>query len=107
MRVAVCGKRVGRATALVEGEHQLRAEQLPVRVHCDERLELPYDVAVAAGGEIGIQPLLERTQTQLVERRRLRLRGRVELAVHERLASPERKRLVQPGRGFGVRPFGA
>jgi hypothetical protein len=76
----------------VEGEHQLSAEALAVWVLAHERLELADERRVAAGGEIGVDPVLEARQAELVEPGALRL-GETSLRdIGERAAAPERKR---------------
>jgi len=44
----------------------------------DEPLELGHELGVAAEGEVGLDPLLERGQAQLVETRDLGLCERLE-----------------------------
>ena len=58
----------------------------------DERLELADDVAVAAELEVGVDPLLDRDEAQLLEPADLRLRQVVERELGERRAAPERER---------------
>ena len=65
--LAVGLERVGLPARAVEREHALRVERLAERVLGDERVELGQDVAVAAGGEIGLDGELERTEAQLLE----------------------------------------
>ena len=75
----------------------------------DERLELADDVAVSAELEVGVDPLLERDEPQLLEPADLRLREVVERELRERRASPERERADEQlaallRAGSGARP---
>ena len=72
---AVGVERVGLPSRPVEGEHQLRAPPLSERVFSDERLELGHELCVPAELELGVDPLLERRGTLLLQLRALR-RGR-------------------------------
>ena len=51
----------------VEGEHELRAEALAVRVLGDQGLELGDERELTAERELGVDPLLDRRQPQLLE----------------------------------------
>ena len=50
---------------------------------------------MTTGGELGVDPLLERRQPQLPETGALRLRERLVGEVGERRPAPQRKRLAQ------------
>ena len=91
-------ERLGLPPGPVEREHQLRARALAKRVRSDERLELADELGVAAEGEVGVDPLLERREPQLLEARDLVLRERLERATR-RAASPAR---AQGPRGRAV-----
>ena len=77
----------------VEREHVLQAEALAKRVLGDQRFELADHVAVMAEREVGLDPLLERGQAELLETRALvpgeRLRD-----LGQRGPAPERKRVT-------------
>jgi hypothetical protein len=68
-----------------------------------ERLELAHKLSVLARGEIGVDPLLERAEAQLLELRRVCLRERLVGEVGQRRPAPQRERLAQlRGRGGGI-----
>ena len=82
---------------------QLAAHPLAERMRGDERLELRHEPAVAAESEIGLDPLLQQREPELLEPRRLDCRERLEGELGERRPVPERERSVQPrGRGLEV-----
>ena len=91
-RRAVGLERVGLAAAAVERDEQLALEPLPERVRGDQRLELGQDVLVAAEREVGLDPILERGEPQVLEPPDLVLRERLVREVGERRAAPERER---------------
>ena len=76
----------------VESDHHLRDEALAVMVLVDERTKLTHQVVVASEGEIGIDPLLERTQALLLEACDLGGAGPQERCVGQDLAAPEPER---------------
>ena len=80
---------LGLPAAPVEREHQLRAEALAVRMLGGERLELRDERELAAERELGVDPLLDRRQTQLLEALHLDARERLELEVGERPSLPQ------------------
>ena len=61
----------------------------------DQRLELSDQLAVAATREVGLDPLLERDEPQLLEPRDLRLGERLVRQVAQRGTAPERERPAQ------------
>ena len=81
----------------VEGEHQLRTEPLPVGMLRDQRLELRHECGIAAKCEIGIDSLLERAQSQLVELCDGGARERLGPQLRQRLIPPELEGFVQQG----------
>ena len=93
--LAVGVERLGLPAGAVEREHQLAAQALPQRMLGDERLELADQLGVAAAGQIGVDPLLERRQPQLLETGDLGLRERLVGEVGERRPAPKRERLAQ------------
>ena len=72
------------AAAAVEREHQLGAKAFAVRVLGDQRLELGDEREVAAQRELGVDPLLDRRQPELLEPLGLDLREPLELEIGER-----------------------
>jgi hypothetical protein len=65
----------------------------------DEHLQLADDVGVPAGREIGVEPALERRQSQLLQAGDRRARERLVGQVGERRPAPQGERLAQRGRG--------
>ena len=58
----------------VEREHEEPAQALPERALGDQQFELGDDLAVPPDPEIGLDPILRRRQSQLLESRDLGLR---------------------------------
>ena len=83
---------LGLAAGSVEREHQLPAEGLAQRMLAHERLQLADDVAVAPQLQVGVDPLLERHEPELLEPSDLRLRELLERELGERGAAPEVER---------------
>ncbi len=90
-RCPVRVERLGLAARAVEREHQLRSERLTQRMLGDERLELRHELRRAAGGEVCLDPLLDRRDALFLEPRCLERK----LAIGERRTAPERQRLAQ------------
>ena len=91
------------AAAAVEREHQLGAEALAVRVLGDQRLELGDEREVAAERQLGVDPLLDGREPELLEPLRLDLREPLELEIPERPSVPEGFRGAQGlRRGSGI-----
>src|SRR6185437_16779427 len=68
-----------------------------------ERLEVADELGVPAERELGLRPLLDERQPQLVQPRDLALRERLVRELGERLAAPERERLaVEPCAPRGI-----
>jgi hypothetical protein len=88
-RVAVRLERVGLAAAAVERQQQVRAQPLAQRMLGDERLELRDQRPLAPERELGLDALLPRDQTQLLEPLDVDARKRLELEVRERPATPQ------------------
>ena len=66
-------QRLGLARRAVEREHQLAAQPLAQRVLGDQRLQLADQVRVPAGGEVGVDALLERRRAAAPPAARARL----------------------------------
>ena len=62
---------------------------------CDERLELRNELGVPAEREIGVNPILERREPELLEAQDLVLGEAVVGEVGERVSSPQGKRVAQ------------
>ena len=63
----IAGEGIRLALGPIEGEHVLRAESLSEGVFLDERRELRRDLTVTPTREVGIDPLLQRRETELVQ----------------------------------------
>ena len=61
------GERIRLPTGPVEREHLLAAEPLAIRVLSDKRVQLGDERRVASELEVGVDPLLERPESQLLE----------------------------------------
>ena len=64
----------------------------------DEGFELADEGSVPAESQLGVDPLLERGHSQLVQSRRLRTGELLLVEIGERRAAPEGERLAQEGR---------
>ena len=91
-------QRVGLPAAAVEREHQLAAQALAKRVLRDERLELRHQLVMAAERQVGVDAILDRRETELLQPGDLALRERLVPELGQRLPAPERERLAQAGR---------
>ena len=94
--VLVGGEGVRLSPRLVQGEHQERAQVLPVRMLACERLEPEDDIRVMP--ELDLEPgqLLARRELQLQEARHGRLRERLERKILERLPADASELASQP-----------
>ncbi len=79
----------------VQREHQLCAKALAERMFGDEPLQLENDLVLAAELELGLNPLFDHRQTQLIEPGRLLAGERVVAEVGQRLATEESERLPE------------
>ena len=66
-RLAVGLERLGLAAGPVQREHALPVQPLAQRVLRGERIDLRQDLAMAAGGEVGVDRELERMLPQALE----------------------------------------
>ena len=76
----------------VQRDHELPQEALAQRVLGDEPLELADDVAVATELEIGVDPLRERGEAELVQPPDLRLREVLERELARARSPPQLER---------------
>ena len=98
-RGTVRRKCVGLAPRAVEGKHLLRPEALAVGMLFYEHVELGHDLGMTSPGEVGLDPLLERAQAELLESAG-RCRGeRLAVQIGQRRPTPERERLARPPLG--------
>ena len=101
--VAVGLQRVGLAATAVERQHQLAPQALAKGVFGDHGLEVANQLRMASQFEVRGDPILEGTESELLQPGDLRLRERLECEVGERRPTPESKCGAQPiGGGGGV-----
>jgi hypothetical protein len=87
--------RSARRAATVERPHQLTAQPLAKRLGANERFQFGYELGVATGGKIGLDPALHAFLPLLRQPRDVRLRERLEREVRQRRPSPERQRAAR------------
>jgi hypothetical protein len=75
-------------------------EALAQRLFLDGGLELPDEVRVAAHGQLGVGPGLERSPAPFLQPRDLGLRERLEREVGQWRAAPQPQRLAEQDRGL-------
>jgi hypothetical protein len=92
-------ERVLLPASAVEREHQLAHEPLARRVVDHELSQLPDELRVPAGGQVGLHTRLERDDPLLLEPHDLGLSERFELQFGQGRAAPECERLTQNVRG--------
>ena len=97
-RRAVGLERLGLPSGAVQREHLLPAEALAQRVLGDEGLELGDERRMPAEREVGVDPLLERREAQLLEPLAGRGGERLVGEVGERRPAPEVERLAEQRR---------
>ena len=99
-RLAIGSECIRLAPGAVEGQDLLPAQPLTQRMLRHERLQLARERGVAPGGEVGLDPLLQHRDPQLLEPLHLRLRPALVAEVRERRPAPEVECLpVRAGRG--------
>ena len=85
----------------VKRKHQLAAKALPERMLRDQRLQLSHQLLVAAECQIGVDPVEECREAELIQAFGFAERQTLQTHVGKRRAAPERQRLPQaPGRPF-------
>ena len=94
-RRAVDLERLRLAAAAIERKHQLAAQPVAEWVGGDERFQLPDKLSVAAEQELGVEPILERDDAQLIEPRGFEPGELLLVEVCERRTVPQRERLVE------------
>ena len=97
-RIAVGLERLGLAAGPVERQHQLRPQSFAGWMVRDQPLQLRDQRLVAAEGEVGLDPILDRDQPRLLEPGDLVLGERLIGEVGERRPAPERERLIEARR---------
>ena len=96
-------ERLGLPSAPIQGEHELPAGSLPERIVAHEPFELPDELRSAAKFQLGLDPLLDRGQAELLEAGRFVLGEALVGEVAERCAAPELERFPHRARP-GARP---
>ena len=99
-RVGVGLQRVRLSPRAIERDDELPSQPLAVRLAGDELLQLGDELHVAAERKVGVDPLLERREAELVEVRG-RLARRLSCEIGERGTAPEREGLSQAVGGGG------
>jgi hypothetical protein len=93
-------QRLGLAAGAVQAQHQLATQALPQRMLPHQPFQLAGELGVTTGGELGVETLLQRRQTRLLQAGDLGLRERLVGQVGKRCSTPHRERLgQQPRRG--------
>ena len=91
---AIALERLGLASGAVQGEHELRARALAQRRFLDPVLELRDQLQMLAEREGAVDPLLADEPALLIEPCGSDLRLTFERDIGERIAAPERERLI-------------
>ena len=84
------------SAAAIQRRHQLRTETLAQGITVDELTQLCDESLVAAEREIGVDPILQRLESELFEAVDVGSRERLVCEVVERTAAPERERSAKP-----------
>jgi hypothetical protein len=87
--------------AAVEGQDPLGPQAFAQGVADDERVQLTGDGRMAAAGEVGVDPVLDRSETSLTQPGRLCFEAHAGLDVGQGLAPPQAERVPQHRRGLG------
>ncbi len=94
-RAAVGAERVGLALAAIESEHELAPEAFTERLVSNETLQLGSELDVAPQREVGVDPLLEAREVELVQALGLESENATLGNVGECPPSPERERRTE------------
>ena len=97
-RLAIGGERVRLTARPIQGEHELRAQPLPVRAVGDQRLELSDQLGVTAAGQVGVDALLRGRGAEFLQAGDLGLREGLIGHVRQRRPVPELERPTEPVR---------
>src|SRR5262249_8372051 len=93
-------QRVGLPAAAIQRKHQLATQPLAERVLGDERLQLRDQLVMSAERQVGLDPIADRRQPELLQPRDLTLGERLTPEIGQRLAVPERERIAQTRRAL-------
>src|SRR5262249_20113537 len=88
-------ERLGLAPRAVQGEHEALQQLLAERMLGDKRFQLRNKLAVMSQRKLCVDPVLESHEPSLLQTRGRSLGPRLEAQVGERMAPPERERLLQ------------
>ena len=91
-------QRVRLPTTAIQRQHQLAPQPLTKPIRGNQRLQLRHQLVMAARRQVGVDPILQRRQPQLLQTGDLALRERLPLQIGQRLPPPQRQRITQPGR---------
>ena len=94
-RVPVGGERLGLPARAVQREHELAAQALPQRMLGDEGLELADHVLGPAERDVGVDPVRDAGEPEVLETGDLGLGEELASHVGEGGASPDRERSAQ------------
>ena len=94
----------GLPISAVQGKHQLAACSLAQGPLPHDRLELGNELGMAPKGEVGLDPLLERGEPQLLEAQHGASRKCLETQIGERRTSPELERRRNAPAASSARP---
>ena len=86
---------LGLATGAIEAQHQLAVELLAQRMLPHEPFQFADHVRMTTRGELGVDPLLDRGQSQLLQPHDLGLGERLIREIRKRRPPPQSKRLAQ------------
>ena len=94
-RPLVGAHRVGLTARAVQRQHQRGPQPLAQRVPGHQRLQLADQHAVMSEHQVGVDPILDGREAQLVEPQRLRRGPPATATVGQRVAPPQSQRLAQ------------
>src|SRR5262249_43574671 len=92
-------QRFGLSARAVQGKHQLDVNALAKRMLAGECLEIPYDEVVPGACQVGVYPIFDRSEANLLEPADLLLSKGVEREVGEWRTPPEIQRFPENRRG--------
>jgi hypothetical protein len=90
-------QRVGLPPVAVQPQHEQAVQPLPERVGGHQSVQVGHRLAVPAQLQLQLQPILDRTQPQVVQPGPLRTRPLGVADIGQRRSAPQPERLVIPG----------
>jgi hypothetical protein len=88
-------QRVGLPVAAIQREHQLGAQPFPVGLLGDQRLERSHNLGLETQGELRLDELLERSDSQVLQASDLGLREVLAGELSQRRTAPHRQHRLQ------------